>query len=134
MTATRFKAHLLGTVTALSLSLATSAAQAADTQLLWGDTHLHTSYSFDAYLNRNMTADPDTAYRYAKGLPVVNPGHEGRVQIQTPLDFLVISDHAVMLGGVRHIVDKGIPTDDMGFVERARAWYVQRWMRGVHCA
>ncbi|HBM88245.1 MAG TPA: hypothetical protein DD437_06865, partial [Rhodobiaceae bacterium] len=68
-----FKTHLLGTATALALALSGQAAHAADTELLWGDTHLHTSYSFDAYLNRNMTADPDTAYRYAKGLPVVNP-------------------------------------------------------------
>jgi len=39
----------------------------------WGDTHLHTSYSPDAFLMGNQTADPDTAYNYAKGLPVVHP-------------------------------------------------------------
>ncbi len=131
MVAKHFKASLLGTVAAFALAFVNPAAHASDRTLLWGDTHLHTSYSFDAYLNRNMTADPDTAYRYAKGLPVLNPGHQGRVQIETPLDFLVIADHAVMLGGVRHIVDKGIPTDDMGLVDQARAWYVQRWLRGV---
>ena len=33
----------------------------------WGDTHLHTSYSPDAFLMGNQSADPDTAYHYAKG-------------------------------------------------------------------
>lgn len=62
--------------------------------LLWGDTHLHTSYSFDAFLFNNRDTTPDTAYRYAKGLPVLHPMHRGRIQIETPLDFLVVSDHA----------------------------------------
>ena len=32
----------------------------------FGDTHIHTTYSFDAYLLGNMN-NPDEAYRYAKG-------------------------------------------------------------------
>jgi hypothetical protein len=67
-------------------------------KVLWGDTHLHTSYSPDAYLMQNRTADPDTAYRYAKGLPVVHPYHRARIQIGTPLDFLVVSDHGEYMG------------------------------------
>ncbi|GAA6150737.1 DUF3604 domain-containing protein [Pseudoteredinibacter isoporae] len=81
-------------------------ALADDKQLYWGDTHLHSSYSFDAYLFRNRTADPDTSYRYAKGYPVIHPLHRGRVQIETPLDFLVVSDHAEMMGVVRGL-DRG---------------------------
>jgi hypothetical protein len=46
---------------------------AAEKRLLWGDTHLHTSNSFDAYLNQNQSADPATAFRYAKGLSVIHP-------------------------------------------------------------
>ena len=68
------------------------------TRLYWGDTHLHTSYSADAYFLGNRSADPDTAYRWAKGLPVVHPSTQSRVQIHTPLDFLVVADHAEMLG------------------------------------
>ncbi len=106
-------------------------AAAAEKKLLWGDTHVHTSNSFDAYLNRNMTADPDTAYRYAKGLPVVHPGNRARVQIETPLDFLVVADHAEYLGVIRHIVERGIPREGMGPVDRLKAWYAERWLRGV---
>jgi hypothetical protein len=68
--------------------------------LYWGDTHLHTSYSPDAYLMQNRSADPDTAYRYAKGYPVVHPYHKARIQIGTPLDFLVVSDHGEFMGVV----------------------------------
>ncbi len=70
-------------------------------QVFFGDTHLHTAYSFDAFLNGNRSADPDTAYRWAKGLPVIHPYHRARVRIGTPLDFLVVADHAEFLGVIR---------------------------------
>ncbi len=83
---------------------ATSTALLSEpTQVLWGDTHLHTSYSPDAYFFGNTTADPDTAYRYAKGLPVMHPYHRAKIQIGTPLDFLVVSDHAEMMGVPRRL-------------------------------
>ena len=68
------------------------------TQVFWGDTHLHSSYSPDAYLMQNRSADPDTAYRYAKGYPVIHPYHRARIQIETPLDFLVLTDHGEFMG------------------------------------
>ena len=90
--------------TSLCLMLLSSAsAQVAETELLWGDTHLHTSYSFDAYTLGNATADPDTAYRFAKGLSVIHPGHRARVQIDRPLDFLVVTDHAEGLGAMAEL-------------------------------
>ena len=81
----------------------------AEKELLWGDTHLHTSNSFDAYLNTNTTTDPDSAYRFAKGEPVVYPVTGVRVQLETPLDFLVVADHGEYYGVIRHVVDRGIP-------------------------
>lgn len=92
----RFVSRVIGCVMCFSASqvLAESSQNEHSTRLLWGDTHLHTSYSFDAYLFQNRTTDPDTAYRYAKGLPVVHPFHKSRVQRNRPLDFLVVSDHA----------------------------------------
>jgi hypothetical protein len=78
--------------------LAASAAGGEATHVYFGDTHLHTSLSPDASLMGNGSADPDTAYRYAKGLPVVHPSHRARVQIDVPLDFLAVADHAEFLG------------------------------------
>lgn len=74
------------------------AAQENPDHLLWGDTHLHTNRSVDAYFLENRSADADTAYRFAKGEPVVHPYHRAKVQIETPLDFLAVTDHAGMLG------------------------------------
>src|SRR5262245_40253563 len=33
----------------------------------FGELHLHTSWSFDAYAFQNTMTDPDAAYRFAKG-------------------------------------------------------------------
>ncbi len=74
------------------------AQETPDRNLYWGDTHLHTSYSPDAYFLENRSADPHTAYNFAKGLPIVHPYSQVRIQIETPLDFLVITDHAEMMG------------------------------------
>ncbi len=111
--------------------VAASPVQANEKQLFWGDTHLHTNNSFDAYLNRNMTASPDVAYRYAKGYPVIHPFHRARVQIDTPLDFLVVADHAEYLGVIRTINETGIPKEDLGVVDWLKAHYIEWWIRDV---
>ena len=106
----------------LGLLLSAAASFAGEgKQLLWGDTHLHTTYSMDAFTVGNHTADPDTAYRYAKGLPVIHPYHRARIQIETPLDFLVVSDHAEFLGVIRHIYHEGVPTEDLGLIDTIKA-------------
>jgi hypothetical protein len=68
----------------------------------WGDTHLHTSLSFDAYGDGNTTKGPDYAYRFARGEQV--EGHDGvPVRISRPLDFLVIADHGEYMGVVQGV-------------------------------
>ena len=84
-------------------------------KLYFGDTHLHTAYSFDAFLNDNDSAYPDTAYRWARGLPVIHPYTRTRVQIETPLDFLVVSDHAEYLGVITELSRDRDQLIDLGF-------------------
>ena len=67
---------------------------------LWGDTHLHTSLSFDVYLFGTPAATPDTAYRFAKGEAVESPTVGQTWQLKRPLDFLVVADHAEVLGSM----------------------------------
>ncbi|MAZ87378.1 MAG: hypothetical protein CL693_07025 [Cellvibrionaceae bacterium] len=83
-----------GVLATALLALNNVAAVAQERNLYWGDTHLHTAHSMDAYFFQNSTATPDVAYRYAKGLPVINAANRTRIRINTPLDFLVVADHA----------------------------------------
>ncbi len=64
----------------------------------WGDTHLHSRNSADAYSLGNMYLTQADAYRFAQGQALT--AHNGmRVQLRRPLDFLVVADHAEYLGG-----------------------------------
>ena len=77
-----------------------------ETVLLWGDTHLHTSRSFDAYVAGNVSVTPDVAYRFARGFPVLDPRSGTRVQLDQPLDFLVVADHVEMMDIMTMLADE----------------------------
>ncbi|MDG1310479.1 MAG: DUF3604 domain-containing protein [Porticoccaceae bacterium] len=115
----------------LSASCLAESTEPAKTQVYFGDTHLHTSYSFDAFLNNNFSADPDTAYRWAKGQPVIHPYNRARVQINTPLDFLVVSDHAEMLGVMRAIREDTIEWEDIGWYDSLKRWWAVRLLNNA---
>ncbi len=114
----------------LAVTLA-SFSQAEDRQLLWGDTHLHTTYSSDAFANNNLTATPDMAYRFAKGAPVVHGWDGRRVQLETPLDFLVVSDHAELMGVIRSVYYDGVTRDDLSLIDSAKAWIATAILRAA---
>ncbi len=85
-----------------------SAAQAManePTRLFWGETHLHSNYSPDAYLQGNKTADPDTAYRFGKGLPAIHPGSGAKVRLHNPLDFVALTDHGEYMGIIPRLLN-----------------------------
>jgi hypothetical protein len=67
------------------------------TNVYFGDTHLHTSISLDAFGDGNTTVGPNEAYRWAKGEEVA--GDDGMpTRISRPLDFMMVADHAEYLG------------------------------------
>jgi hypothetical protein len=72
-------------------------------QPFYGDTHVHTRYSFDSYVSSQRN-DPWDAYRYAKGEPITLPAPDGTqtltAQIQRPLDYTAVTDHAEYLGEI----------------------------------
>ncbi|MFK8020854.1 MAG: DUF3604 domain-containing protein [Pseudomonadales bacterium] len=65
----------------------------------YGDLHVHTAYSFDAYAF-GTTATPYDAYRFAKGEQIQHPSGYG-LKIREPLDFYAVTDHAAFLGAVK---------------------------------
>lgn len=62
----------------------------------FGDLHIHTNLSFDAYLFGNRL-DPDAAYRIAKGEAAKIRTGEA-IELTRPLDFAALTDHAEGFG------------------------------------
>jgi hypothetical protein len=93
----------------------------------WGDTHVHTAYSFDSWGQgtRNLPRD---AYRFARGEPLgIQPyDAEGRplrtVRLGRPLDFTLLTDHAEVMGEVRICQTPGLPGFDALPCRIARRW------------
>ncbi|MHC4842915.1 MAG: DUF3604 domain-containing protein [Planctomycetota bacterium] len=88
------------------------------TNVYWGDTHLHTSYSVDAAAF-GVTLGPEEAYRFARGEELTSAMGQ-RVKLSRPLDFLVVADHAEGLGFFPRL-KAGAP--DLMANEDARRWY-----------
>lgn len=75
----------------------------AERNAYFGDLHVHTGYSFDAYAFGTV-ATPYDAYRYAKGEPLAHPsGYE--MQLRQPLDFYAVTDHAMFMGLLKEAAD-----------------------------
>lgn len=62
----------------------------------WGDTHVHTKESWDAF-SSGARLGREEAYRFAKG-EVVTAHNGQQTRIRRPLDFLVVADHAIDMG------------------------------------
>ena len=79
-----------------------------DREAYFGETHVHTSWSLDAWLIGNRITDPGDAYKYFKGEPIKHPlGFE--VKITTPLDWAGVTDHSEYVGVIRLANDPSSP-------------------------
>lgn len=72
-------------------------------RVYWGDAHLHTSNSVDAF-GFGVRLDPEAALRFARGEEVTSTLGL-RARLARPLDWLVITDHSDALGGTRALAE-----------------------------
>lgn len=66
--------------------------RAGKKNLYWGDLHVHTAYSLDAY-GYGTVKTPADAYRFARGHEIELPDGS-TVRLARPLDFAAVTDHA----------------------------------------
>jgi hypothetical protein len=84
----------------------------------WGDTHLHTSSSCDAYGMGNFRVGQDEAYTIAGG-GEITANNGMRVKLGRPLDFVVLADHSENLGLFKRLM-KSDPL--LSETETGRRW------------
>jgi hypothetical protein len=98
-------------------------------QVLWGDTHLHTGLSMDAGLFGNTTG-LETAYRFARGEEVTaasgQPAKLGRA-----LDWMVLTDHS---DGMGMILDLAKGTPNILKSEQGKRWHLAMQQGGAESA
>jgi hypothetical protein len=81
----------------------------------FGETHVHTAYSLDAYLGGTRLT-PSDAYRHAKGEGVTVNGKPHRMR--RPLDFAAVTDHAEYLGEMHAAANPGSPGHDQPQIQQ----------------
>ena len=82
----------------------------------FGETHIHTSWSFDAYVFGNTLTGPEDAYQFALGKPIRHPAGY-MVQMKRPLDFAAVTDHSEYMATIRLAND---PQSDLSKLPIAR--------------
>jgi hypothetical protein len=87
---------------------AEEAAATPATKAYFGNVHIHTGYSFDAFTNGCLTR-PSDAYEWAQGKAIPGGGGGPDLKIITPLDFYAVSDHAEYMGVFLQMTDPKSP-------------------------
>jgi hypothetical protein len=107
---TKAAAPVKPAVTATPSQATASPAPAAtpERNVYFGAVHVHTGWSFDAFTNGSKT-NPSDAYAWAQGREITNSGFGGTIQIKTPLDFYMVSDHAEFMGVFNQMANPDSP-------------------------
>ena len=89
----------------------TTAARTADysesKNAYFGDLHVHTSWSFDAFIY-NVRTTPNDAYDFGSG-KMIDHVSGNKIQLGRPLDFMAVTDHAEYMGVMKQMLDPNNP-------------------------
>jgi hypothetical protein len=106
-----------------------SAAAADQRHAYFGDLHLHTAMSFDAW-SFGSKVTPDQAYKFGRGETVMIPAIQTRVQEAIagdqpvpakrawPLDFMAVTDHSEFMGVANQFDDPSNPLSKSSLAAR----------------
>ena len=97
-------------------------------QLLWGDLHLHSNFSADAFVLGNRTLGPDAAFRFARGETIISTNGTP-ARLKRPLDFLAVTDHAEYLGIFDAIAPAAVESEESSLLKETllRSAIGRRW-------
>lgn len=98
------------------------------TQLLWGDVHLHSNISADAFIVGTTKLGPDASYRFAKGEQVISSTGQ-KARLARPLDFLSVTDHAEFMGVFAGLTDKSFGDIEITYVPEVSGW--RSWLAAL---
>lgn len=96
-TASNLTCIAFGLLTSLAVSAAPEGScdyyVPGNKSVYWGDLHVHTGYSLDAYAfgNRN---DPGDAFAFGRGQEITLADGKTNIKLRKPLDFMAVTDHA----------------------------------------
>ena len=78
-----------------------------DRNAYFGEEHIHTSWSVDAWVIGNRLTGPDDALKFAQGQTIKHPmGYN--ITIDTPMDFMGVTDHSEYVGVTKESEHPGL--------------------------
>ena len=92
-------------------------------QVFFGEEHMHTVNSFDAF-TAGVTQTWEDAYRFAMGEEIELSTTKEKMKRRTPYDFVAITDHAEYFGVLKDLVDPASPLSKSDFAKQLACEHV----------
>jgi len=109
---TRFRCCFLACAILVICASASAQTPNPERNVYFGEQHIHTSWSVDAWLFGNHLTGPKEAYEYAKGATIKHPqGYD--IRIEQPLDWMGVTDHSEYVGITKMANTPGSPVSKL---------------------
>jgi hypothetical protein len=105
------------TFIALLFFAANASSESPLRSVYYGETHMHTAYSLDAFIGGTRQT-PSDALRAAKGEAVIVNGQPHK--LRRPLDFAAVTDHAEYIGEMYSTMNEDAPGHEQDLLKQLR--------------